>query len=91
MTDKRCVELEIKNQKGLHARAAASFVRLVEKFDVDVNVTKSGQTVGGCSIMGLMILSASKGSTITVEACGAQAKEAIDAIKNLIDDKFGEE
>lgn len=91
MANKQCLELEIKNQKGLHARAAASFVRTVEKFDADINVTKSGQTVCGSSIMGLMILSASKGTTIRVEACGNQAKEAIEAIKTLVNNKFGEE
>lgn len=91
MTDKISQELEIKNNKGLHARAAAAFVKTVEGFDADICVSRIGQTVGGCSIMGLMMLAASKGTTILVEASGKQAKEAMNAIKTLLDNKFGED
>src|SRR5581483_2145359 len=62
--------LEICNKKGLHARASAKFVQTVEKFDADVRVTRNGETVGGTSIMGLMMLAASSGCAIVVEATG---------------------
>lgn len=91
MTGRISQELEIKNRKGLHARAAAQFVKTVEKFDADVCVTRMGQTVGGCSIMGLMMLAASQGTTIVVEVSGHQAKQAFEAIKELVDNKFGED
>lgn len=91
MTDKISQELEIKNNKGLHARAAAAFVKTVESFDANICVSRIGQTVGGCSIMGLMMLAASKGTTILVEASGKQAAEAMNAIKTLLDNKFGED
>ena len=63
--------LEICNKKGLHARASAKFVQTVERFDADVRVTRGHETVGGTSIMGLMMLAAGPGTTITVEATGA--------------------
>ncbi len=84
-------ELEIKNQKGLHARAAAAFVKTVENFDAVVEVERIGQRVSGCSIMGLMMLAAAKGTTIVVYCSGNQAKEALQAVAELIDNKFGEE
>jgi len=62
--------LEIVNKKGLHARASAKFVQTVEKFDAEVTVTRGSETVGGTSIMGLMMLSAATGTEITVEASG---------------------
>jgi phosphocarrier protein len=83
--------LEICNKKGLHARASAKFVQTVERYDADVKVTRSGETVGGNSIMGLMMLAAGPGTSITVEARGNQAAEVIDAISTLIGDRFGEE
>ncbi len=83
--------LEITNKKGLHARASAKFVQTVERFNADVKVTRSGETVGGDSIMGLMMLAAGPGTSITVEAKGEQAAEVIDAISLLIGDRFGEE
>ncbi len=85
------VELTISNQKGLHARAAAAFVKTVEVFDAFVEVEKSGNKVGGTSIMGLMMLSASKGTIIKVFANGLQAQEAISAISELVNNKFGED
>ena len=84
-------DLEIKNKKGLHARAAAAFVKTVEPFDAEVEVERIGQCVNGCSIMGLMMLAAAKGTTISVTCAGNQAKEALDALTLLIDSKFGEE
>ena len=80
----------IVNKRGLHARASARLVRLVESFDVRVTVAKDGMTVGGTSIMGLMLLVASLGSTVDIRAEGPDARAAIDAIGALIDDKFGE-
>ena len=83
--------LEIVNKKGLHARASAKFVQTVEKFDAEVTVTRGGETVGGTSIMGLMMLSAATGTEITVEASGKQAEEVMDAITELVTGGFGEE
>lgn len=83
-------ELPITNKRGLHARASAKFVQLVERFNANVTVTRNGETVGGSSIMGLMMLSAGPGTTITVSATGADAAEAITAIAHLVGSKFGE-
>ena len=80
----------IRNKKGLHARAAAKFVQTVEKFDAEVRVTRGGETVGGTSIMGLLMLAASPGTSITVEATGKDAAEVIDALSVLIAGRFGE-
>jgi len=84
-------ELLIVNKRGLHARASAKFVQMVEGYDAEITVSKDGMTVGGTSIMGLMMLAASTGSTIFVTAGGAQAQEALDALDALVGDKFGEE
>jgi phosphocarrier protein len=83
-------ELTICNRKGLHARASARFVQTVEKFDADVRVMRCGESVGGTSIMGLMMLAAAPGTRITVEAIGPQAVEVVDALAALIDSRFGE-
>lgn len=83
--------LEIKNKKGLHARAAAAFVKTIEEMDAEVTVERIGQKVSGCSIMGLMMLAAAKGTTITVTCAGNQAKQALESLTLLIDNKFGEE
>ena len=92
MSDNVCsVELLIQNKKGLHARAAASFVKCAEEFNAEVIVEKSGQSVSGCSIMGLMMLAAAKGTTIEVKICGPQAQDALEAISTLVNNKFGEE
>ena len=85
------VELQIQNKKGLHARAAAAFVKCVEDFDAEITVERIGQTVNACSIMGLMMLAASQGTTIKLCAKGSQAQEAITAITLLVNSKFGEE
>jgi phosphocarrier protein HPr len=79
------------NRKGLHARASAKFVQTVEKFDADVRVKRCGETVGGTSIMGLMMLAAAPGTSITVEATGKEAAEVIDALAALVNSRFGED
>jgi len=84
-------QLVISNKRGLHARASAKFVQTVDGFDAVVEVEKDGQTVGGNSIMGLMMLAASQGSTIDVTTHGPQAEEVLDALEKLVNDKFGEE
>ena len=83
-------ELKIENQRGLHARASAKFVQCVERFNAEVRVTKDGQTVDGNSIMGLMLLAASTGSMVQVAAEGVEAEAALDALQQLLADKFGE-
>jgi phosphocarrier protein HPr len=83
-------ELPIINKRGLHARASAKFVQTVERFDAQVQVTRGGETVGGTSIMGLMMLSAGPGTTIQVEAWGAEAEAVMAALQNLVADRFGE-
>lgn len=84
-------EISIVNKRGLHARASAKFVQMVERFDADVNVTRNGETVGGNSIMGLMMLSAGIGTTITVSATGPEARAAVAAIAELIGNRFNED
>ncbi len=83
--------LQIINQKGLHARASAKFVQTVEKFDAEVRVTRGGETVGGTSIMGLMMLAAAPGTSIKVEAGGRQAADVMAALETLIGSRFGED
>jgi phosphocarrier protein HPr len=90
-TDSLVRVLEIVNQKGLHARASAKFVQTVEKFDADVRVTRCGETVGGDSIMGLMMLAAGPGTSITVEASGHDAAAVMDALAALVTGRFGED
>ena len=84
-------ELLIINKRGLHARASAKFVQPVDAFDATITVSKDGMTVGGTSIMGLMMLAASPGSSVLVSATGNQAVEALEALDQLIQNKFGEE
>ncbi|ARS70283.1 HPr family phosphocarrier protein [Sinorhizobium meliloti] len=84
-------ELLIVNKRGLHARASAKFVQTVETFDAEITVSKDGMTVGGTSIMGLMMLAASTGCSVFVTASGAQAEEALNALDRLVRDRFGEE
>lgn len=83
--------LEIINKRGLHARASAKFVQTVDGYNANVEVEKDGITVGGTSIMGLMMLAASIGCSIKVSASGEQAEEVLNALEALIADKFGEE
>ena len=84
-------ELPIINKRGLHARASAKFVQTVERFSAEVWVTRGGETVGGTSIMGLMMLSAGPGTSIMVSAIGPEAQSALDAITELVASKFNEE
>jgi phosphocarrier protein len=84
-------DLLIVNKRGLHARASAKFVQTVEGYDAEIHVSKDGMTVGGTSIMGLMMLAASTGSSVSVTSSGPQAQEALDALDALVADKFGEE
>jgi phosphocarrier protein HPr len=83
--------LPIVNSKGLHARAAAQFVLTVEKFNAAVTVTRGHETVGGTSIMGLLMLSAGPGTSITVTAAGAQAAQVMAALEALVAGRFGED
>ena len=84
-------ELPIINQRGLHARASAKFVKCAEGFDATVTVSRDGETVPGTSIMGLMMLAASMGTSIMVEASGPQAEAAMAALEELVARKFDEE
>jgi phosphocarrier protein len=83
--------LAIVNQRGLHARASAKFVKCAEGFDAEINVSKDGQSVPGTSIMGLMMLAASLGTSIDVEASGPQAEAALEALDALVASKFDED
>ena len=83
--------LEICNKRGLHARASAKFVQTVEKYDAEVKVKRGNETVGGTSIMGLMMLAAGPGTTITIEATGKQASEVVEALAALVSGRFTEE
>ena len=82
--------LDIVNIKGLHARASAKFVEVVEKFDGSAQVSKDGLSADGDSIMGLLMLAASKGTSIEVETKGPQADALMEALTELVADKFGE-
>lgn len=83
--------LTIVNEKGLHARASAKLVELVEEFDAEAEVSKDGLTATGDSIMGLLMLAASRGTQIEVTTSGPQADELADAIEALVADRFGED
>ena len=82
---------KIVNQRGLHARASAKFVQLVDSFEAKVTVEKDGMSVGGTSIMGLMMLAASPGCSIRIMASGPQAEQAVTALEELVAARFGEE
>jgi phosphocarrier protein len=84
-------ELTIVNMKGLHARATAKFVQCCDRFDAIVTVTKDDETVGGSSIMGILTLGAAKGSSIFVTASGPDAQAVLDALAELVANRFGEE
>jgi len=83
--------MKISNLRGLHARASAKFVQCAEQYDARVSVSKDGHVVGGTSIMGLMMLAASKGSQIHVSASGRDAEDVLNALSELIESKFGED
>jgi phosphocarrier protein len=83
--------VEIVNERGLHARASAKFVKLAGDYDAEVTVSREGQTVDARSIMGLMMLAAGIGSTIEIAAEGAEAKAAVNALAELVANRFDEE
>jgi phosphocarrier protein len=91
MSDNVHRELKIVNEKGLHARASAKLVEVVEGFDARAEVSKDGLSAGGDSIMGLLMLAASKGSSIEVETSGPDAVALADALEALVANRFGEE
>ncbi len=84
-------QMTIVNEKGLHARASAKFVETVERFDAACEVRRDGMDASGDSIMGLLMLAASKGSTIEVETRGTEAEALADALQALVADRFGED
>ena len=83
--------LEIVNEKGLHARASAKLVEVVEGFDARAEVSRDGMSASGDSIMGLLMLAASRGTTIEVETSGPDALALADAVEALVANRFGEE
>lgn len=83
-------KLKIVNEKGLHARASAKLVEVVESHDADAEVSRDGLSASGDSIMGLLMLAASKGTTIEVETRGPEAEKLAAALENLVADRFGE-
>jgi len=91
LLQKVAIEVTECNEKGVEARASARVVETVEKLDADVRVMRGGEGGGGTSSMGLMMLAASPGTTITVEATGKEATEVIEALAALIESRFGEQ
>jgi len=85
------ITLEITNEKGLHARASAKLVEVVEGFDATAEVAKDGVSASGDSIMGLLMLAAAKGSSIDIETSGPDASALADALTALVADRFGED
>jgi len=85
------LDVTIINKLGLHARAAAKFVTLASAFDSNIEITRNGKTVNGKSIMGVMMLAASKGTQITLHANGSDESRALDELEALIKDRFGED
>ena len=85
------IEIVICNRRGLHARASAKFVKCAEQFEAEVRVTRGHETVGGTSIMGLMMLAAGIGTMIVMEAEGLQAEQALAALAALVANRFGED
>jgi phosphocarrier protein HPr len=83
--------VEVVNKRGLHARASAKFVKMASAYDAEVRVSRDGQTVDARSIMGLMMLAAGPGSTIDIEAEGAEAAAAVEALSDLVAAKFDED
>ena len=83
-------DIEIKNKLGLHARAAAKLVHTAARFKSDIKIVKGDEEVDGKSILGILLLAAGRGTTITVRADGTDERDALDAVENLIDAKFDE-
>ncbi|MCI5047932.1 MAG: HPr family phosphocarrier protein [Aquisalinus sp.] len=84
-------DVEITNKRGLHARASAKFCAVAGSFEATIRVRREGVEVGGCSIMGLMMLGAGIGSSIRITAEGPQAAEALDTLVRLVEERFGED
>jgi len=84
-------EVQITNQRGLHARASAKFVNLASGLDATVEVEKDGNRVCGTSIMGLMMLGAAKGDCIVIHVSGTNAEDALEKLSSLVEERFGEE
>ena len=91
MTETILRQLKIVNEKGLHARASAKLVEVAEGFDATAEVSHDGQSTGADSIMGLLMLAASKGTTIEIHVSGADAMALANAVETLVADRFGEE
>jgi phosphocarrier protein HPr len=83
-------EVEIKNKLGLHARAAAKLVHTAARFKSDIKIRKGDEEVDGKSILGILLLAAGRGSTVTLRASGVDEREALDAVELLIDSRFEE-
>jgi phosphocarrier protein len=84
-------EVEITNQRGLHARASAKFVNLASNLDANVEVEKDGNKVCGTSIMGLMMLGAAMGDSIVIHVSGVNAEDALEKLTALVEERFGED
>ncbi len=84
-------EVTIINKLGLHARAAAKFVTLASRFEADIRLLRDKREVNGKSIMGVMMLAAAKGTRLEIQACGADAAQALDSLEQLIFQRFGED
>jgi len=91
MSEQETRHLKIVNEKGLHARASARLVEVVEGFDATAEVYQAGQSASGDSIMGLLMLAASRGTTIDVQTRGPDAVALADAIETLVAGRFGED
>ena len=91
MTDQAFQETVVCNARGLHARAAAKFVKMAETYNAKIIVEKDGQLAPGCSIMELLMLGASQGSKIIIRASGPQAAEAVESLADLVCKRFGED
>ncbi|MDQ2092238.1 HPr family phosphocarrier protein [Marimonas arenosa] len=91
MTETTLRQLKIINEKGLHARASAKLVEVVEGFDAHAEISRDGVSASGDSIMGLLMLAAPKGSTIDVQTSGPDAEALAEALEALVADRFGED
>jgi phosphocarrier protein HPr len=82
---------KLKNKLGMHARAAASFVRIARQFESEIYIERNGQTINGKSILGILTLACPNGGALTIRAEGVDAPDAMNALENLIENKFGED
>ena len=86
----RCQKITIINKLGLHARASAKFVSLASEFSAEITLKRNGQQINGKSIMGIMMLAAAKGAELEICTDGKDEKSAIEALTELVSDRFGE-